>query len=193
MKIILLVCLFITFKGISQDTLVAKINSEKLEYDSLIYQSQQEELDFYPPKFVITSTLMERAIGEVSSTTELFFDVIENEEYDRDSCLLRQVKVTIESGSYLIAKTYFFNALGDLIYYQIHEEGYDCWEQTYYFDNICIYKTQKALPTENCNLDVIAETFSKSTLSLSEIEFTNSILKTSNQYKNQLRLMYNMR
>ncbi len=134
--------------------------------------SHDEDMDFFPPRFTITSTLMERAIGEVKSTTTVFFDNIEgvpkHNKSPRDSTVIRKVIQNLQSGSYNITKTYFFNEKGELVYHNYLESGYECYERSYYFNDSCIYFTQAPHSFNDCESDDIKETITKTKFSRSE-------------------------
>ena len=197
MKLYILLLGFININLWAQDSIVTNIDSICTNYDNEIKMAIEEELDFLPPKFTITSTLMMRAIGEVNSKTTLYFDVIEKDDIDDygniDTCVLRKIDVELQSGSYFIHKQYYFNSDGNLIFHKIHDEGYDCWEQSYYYlDSTCIQINQKPLSVENCNLDVIAESFKHTKLTQNEITTALSILKGTMDYKTQLNILFKL-
>lgn len=152
-------------------------------------------MDFFPPKFTIESTLMERAIGEVKTATTVYFDKHElaSQNFDRpkDYGVIRKVEVSIESGSYLINKTFYFNVQGELAYYYYKEGGYECYEKSYYFNSSnCIQLTHHNLQTEDCDA-AIQENYIKTKLNDSDKRRIISITNKATTYIVLLNTYYN--
>ena len=116
MRFLIVTILLFNFSAFSQNNSLEKIDSICSAYDFLISASLEDDMDFYPPRFTITSTLMERAIGKVNTTTTIYFDKHELEPDDFDNPMdygvIRKVMVSIQSGSYLITKSFYFNEKG---------------------------------------------------------------------------------
>jgi hypothetical protein len=96
---------------------------------------------------------MERAIGEVKTSTTIYFDKLETDEFKSgspiDITILRKVDITIESGSYSITNTFYLNEKDELQYYYYEEDGYECNSRSYYFNmKRCIQIEQDVLEDE---------------------------------------------
>jgi hypothetical protein len=178
-----------------------KIDSLCTAYDELIAQAIEEELDFYPPKISISSTLNRRAIGEVNHTIHLYFDEHEElEEPETDDedvlfynyALLRKVEFIIESGSYKFSYIYYFDEIGFLIRYNEQEIGYGCKEKTCYFDEHKVFKiTQESIQTETCYEEQPAEEYVHNKPSENELSDSQSVLKEAEEYRSMLQVLYN--
>jgi len=189
MKNLVLILAFYPLFIFGQKQTVQKIDSTIQAYQFLIESYEADDLDFYPPHFTISSSLMERAIGLVNTTTTIYFDLNENEnETDvEDVPVIRMVDVNIHSGSYQISKTFFYNELGVFQYYFYKEIGYDCYQLEYYFNQLKpILIKQKSLKTNECKSDSIIEDRNTSKLTKQDLILINVVKDKANDFNRLL-------
>ena len=179
-----------------------KIDSICNAYDELIAQAIEEELDFYPPKIIISSTLNKRAIGPVDHTIKLYFDEIEEVEHPIEGeeneymtykyAVLRKVVVIFESGSYLIESNYYLDENGFLIKFYFNENGYECYEESAYFEaHQPIRITHTETITEDCpEDDERAISYDKTKLNDEEIATAKLLLEAVEKYHVMLLNQY---
>lgn len=195
MKLLLSLLLLTNLSAFSQDSLIQHIDSIKQSYDYKIALSAEEDMDFFPPRFTINSTLMERAIGKVKNRTTIYFDNdVEESLYENvpiDIALIRKVDVSLSSGSYTILKHFYFNENSELIFYSYHEEGYECFEQTYYFAaKRCIQIAQQVMDGDGCNLDSELKNFKRQAPNSDDLKSIKSINNLVIKYKKLLKTYY---
>ena len=80
MKLLLPSVLLNYINSFAQDSLIQHIDSTRQEYNSKIERSIEEDMVFFPPRISLKSTLMERAIGEVVTSTLIYFDKLEGDD-----------------------------------------------------------------------------------------------------------------
>ena len=173
------------------------------DYDSLIQQSIEEEMDFYPAHITIKSTLSKRAIGEVDHTIKLYFD--EHEEFEEPVdeeeyymplkyAIIRKAIVILESGSYLIESNFYFDEDGYLVKFYFSENGYECYEETSYFDqHKPIRITHKEIETELCSdYDDPVEPYDKTNLNDTEKASALLLVKQAEKYRQILTNQYDI-
>ncbi len=192
MKHLLFVLLLFPLSVSAQNTQVNAIKQQLMTYDSLIDQAKDEDLDFTPPHFTINSNLMERAIGEVNTKTTIYFDIQANEDDDepKDTSIIRKVEVNINSVSYNINKTYFFNSKGQLIYYSITENGYSCYTKQFYYNQNCFFVMFKQHKTDNCDEENSSNDYNSSKLTKEDLKASKTIKITSNYYRQLLNTYF---
>lgn len=178
------------FIGFGQNSEIKNIDSSRVAYEVMVKNSQEEELDFYPPHITFSSSLMQRAIGEVNTEVTIYFDMLEDDvEADMpvEHPSIRLVKVNINSGAYHIEKTFYFESNDELAYYKHHEIGYDCYQLEYYYSkNSLIYLKQKSLKTDDCVSDTEIENKMISKFKNQDITLAKIVQSKAKEYNNLL-------
>jgi len=190
MKYFNLLIILLPLIGFSQNSEIKNIDSLRVTYETIIKNSQEEELDFYPPHITFSSVLMQRAIGTVNTEVTIYFDMLEDdveEDIPVEYPSIRLVKVNINSGSYHIEKTFYFESNDQFSYYKHHEIGYDCYQLEYYYsNNNLIYLKQKSLKTNDCISDTVVENRTTSKLNKQDLTLAKIVQSKAKEYNNLL-------
>ena len=188
---------------------IAQGQSEKIDsictaYDEMIAQAIEEELDFYPAHITIKSTLNKRGIGPVDHIIKLYFDEVEEVEHPVEGeeneymtykyAMLRKVVVIFESGSYLIESNMYFDNNGFLIKFHFSENGYECYEETTYFnEHNPIRMTHTEMVTEDCpENEERPESYDKTKLNDEEMAAAKLLVKVAEKYHLMLSNQYDI-
>ena len=147
----LIVALLFAFStSFSYANKIDAVDSIVTAYDDRIATMEMEEEPFLVPHITTSSYLMKRAIGGVQHDITIYFDMTQSEE---PSAVIRKVSFTLNSGSYNIQYSYYFDQDGRLIYYHEKDENAynDCQEWRLYFNaKTCLQLNHQPVTTDGC-------------------------------------------
>lgn len=146
---------------------IQEIDSICNQYDKKIAQAIEEEAWEGLPKIETKSKLIKRAIGPVEHLITIYFDEYEVElgqegmDVFHKEAVIRKVEMVVESVSYKMEYSYYFDTGGLLIKYHMREVGYNCLERTWHFDDKKVVRVKQNPLEADCLENKPVETFDR--------------------------------